>query len=98
MRKYCRKNSNAQKRLKIKQVINKHISKSWTLSREEKLINELIEKMVIFIENDSITFKIFKERNFCFFTEKWVDSPNKIPTESFSYLPGKKIPVKSILF
>ena len=38
--------------------------------------------MIIFIENISITFKIFKGRNFCLVAEKGVDSPNKIPVKT----------------
>ena len=38
--------------------------------------------MIIFIENISIIFEIFKGRNFRFFAEKGVDSPNKIPSET----------------
>ena len=38
--------------------------------------------MIIFMENISIIFEIFKGRNFCFFAEKGVDSPNKIPAET----------------
>ena len=38
--------------------------------------------MIIFIENISIIFKIFKGRNFRLFAEKGVDSPNKIPAKT----------------
>ena len=63
------------------------------------MINELIEKMIIFTENISIIFKIFKGKNFCLFAEKGVDSPNKIPAETvFCTFQEKKFLSKVYFF
>ena len=54
--------------------------------------------MIIFIENISITFKIFKGRNFYLFVEKGVDSPNKIPGKTIFRAFQEKKPCQNYTF
>ena len=54
--------------------------------------------MIIFIENISITFKIFKGRNFYLFVEKGVDSPNKIPDKTIFRAFQEKKPCQKYTF